>query len=101
MNTKADLPVPQPADSISDNWQFLSTIIWGVGVGVIFFVLQIIAVSIVVLRGQTDLSEQNIRGLLESASSNGFVPSIATFVTTLVCRATCRRHCKTKETFQN
>ena len=85
MNTERDVAVQRFANSTSENWQLVGTVTWGVGIALIFFVTNIITTLIIALRGQGDLSEEKISVLLASASGDGVVLSVATFVTTLVC----------------
>jgi CAAX protease family protein len=85
MSTEAQIGVPGVATDAAENWRLVGTVAWGIGVALIFIVLQVIAAFIVVLRGQGNLDEDKLPALFESASSDGFVLSIATFVTTLVC----------------
>jgi membrane protease YdiL (CAAX protease family) len=50
-----------------------------------FIVIQTAATLAVVLRGETDLSEDKLLALLEAALDDGTALSIATFATTLIC----------------
>ncbi len=80
-----DIAVQRPNNSTSESWQLLGTVVWGIGVALIFFVVNIITTLVVVVRGQHDLSEEKLSLLLASAPGDGNVLSITTFATTLVC----------------
>lgn len=84
MSTDAHIGVPGTSNA-AENWRLVGTVAWGIVVALIFIVLQVTTTLIVVLRGQSSLGEDEVLALLESALSDGFVLSVATFVTTLVC----------------
>jgi CAAX protease family protein len=84
MNTVDSVP-QSVTDSLPKTWQLLGTILWGIGVGLTFLVVQTVTTLVLVLRGQDILKDQEVLGLLEAAQANGFVFSVSTIVTTLVC----------------
>jgi len=69
----------------SANWGLLGTILWGIGVALIFILLQLGVTLILVMPGQRDLSEQQMATLLASAENDGFMLSVITIVSALVC----------------
>ena len=85
MNTETPIDVPVVASKAAENWRLVGPVLWGIGVALIFIVLQVIASFIVVLRRQGNVDEDKLPALFEAASTDGFVLSIATLVTTLVC----------------
>jgi CAAX protease family protein len=85
MNLDQDIAIRAPADVPWQNWRLMGTIAWGVGIGVMFVVIQTIATLVVVLRGETDLGEDRILALLEAGADDGFALSMATFASTLIC----------------
>ena len=68
-----------------ENWRLIGTVVWGIGVGVMFVVIQTIATLIVVLRDQSDVGEDKVLALLAASADDGFALSIATLASTFIC----------------
>lgn len=85
MNLDQDLAMRAPAGVPSQNWRLVGTLAWGVGVGLMFVIIQTIATLVVVLGGETDIGEDRILALLEAGADDGFALSMATFASTLIC----------------
>ncbi|MEO8158595.1 MAG: CPBP family intramembrane glutamic endopeptidase [Betaproteobacteria bacterium] len=85
MSIEGNVCALPPAERPSAYWRLPGTILWGIGAGLVFIVVQVVVTLFIVIRGQHDVSEQSILGLLESAQNNGFVLSVVTIATTLVC----------------
>ncbi len=85
MSLEGNVCALPPAERPSAYWRLPGTILWGIGAGLVFIVVQVVVTLFIVMRGQRDVSEQSILGLLESAQNNGFVLSVVTIATTLVC----------------
>src|SRR4030095_2836350 len=85
MNTDRDLALRPPMGGPYGNWRLMGTVAWGLGVGLMFVVIQTIATLVVVLRDQTDVGEDKILALLEAGADDGFALSMATFASTFVC----------------
>lgn len=85
MSTEGHAPTLPSAPRPYAHWRLPGTILWGIVVAAVFFVLQVFVALVVVIRGQDGFSEQNITAMLESAQTNGVVLSLVTFATTLVC----------------
>ena len=85
MSTDRDLALRPPMGGSYGNWRLVGTLAWGLGVGLMFVVIQTIATLVVVLRGETDLGEDKILALLEVGADDGFALSVATFASTLIC----------------
>ena len=77
-----ELKVPQPA-----HWGFWGTLLWGVLIAFIFVVLQAIAMIIILLTLEKYSSPSGFEQAFISAATDGFVLSVATFVTTILCTA--------------
>jgi CAAX protease family protein len=85
MNTDHELALRPPMGGPYGNWRLVGTVAWGLGVGLLFVVIQTIATLVVVLRGETDVGEDKILALLEAGADDGFALSMATFASTLIC----------------
>jgi len=85
IRTPRDVPSQKPAGVPSQNWRLAGTVAWGVGVALMFVIVQTIATLVVVLRDQADLGEDRIFALLEAGADDGFALSIATLASTLMC----------------
>jgi membrane protease YdiL (CAAX protease family) len=85
MDLDQDITVRPSAGAPPQGWRLMGTIGWGIGVGLMFVIVQTAATLVVLLRGETDLSEDKILALLEGALDDGTALSIATFATTLIC----------------
>ena len=78
--TSDDIRLPQPA-----HWRFWGTVIWGIVIAAIFQVLQIVVVFRFVGSREGKLSESEFAQVVASAAQDGYVLSLATFATTVVC----------------
>jgi len=78
-NTADEVRSSQPA-----HWGFWGTVIWGAVIAVIFVVLQVVAVLVVVVSRNGNLSKSELMKLFSSAGEDGYLLSLATFVTTVV-----------------
>ena len=85
MNTDRDIAMQPPFGGRFDNWRLMGTVLWGIGVGVMFVVIQTIATLIVVLRDQSDVGEDKVLALLAASADDGFALSIATLASTFIC----------------
>ena len=85
MNTDRDIALPPPMGAPFENWRLMGTVAWGIGVGVMFVVIQTVATLLVLLRDQTELGEDRILALLEASAEDGLALSIATLASTLIC----------------
>ena len=71
---------PQPA-----HWSWALTLLWGLFVAFLFVVLQtFVALVVVILRGN-NLTEETLEQALLAAEEDGFLISVATFFTTVIC----------------
>ena len=75
-----ELGLPEPA-----HWGFWGTVIWGVVIAIIFFIVQIITISAAIALREGGVSESKLEQLFISAGENGYFVSLSTFVTTIVC----------------
>jgi len=69
----------------STHWRLWGTVVWGAVIFAAFYLLQTLAVIVVVSSWRRHLSETEIEQLLSSAGENGYLLSLATFITTIVC----------------
>jgi uncharacterized protein len=75
-----EIAIPQPA-----HWGFWATILWGVGIALIFTLAQSIAVIVAVILRAPDLNEQELARQLAGVEKDGTVLSIATYCSTIIC----------------
>lgn len=80
IDTTSDLRPPLPA-----HWGFWGTALWGIAISVCFVVLQVITILALVASSDRNVSGPELTDLIKSAGENGYVLSLSTFVTTMVC----------------
>ena len=69
------------------HWELWGTIIWGTVLSVIFVVLQLITILVVGVSRNGRYAESEMRVLFASVMKDGYLLSLVTFVTTVVCCA--------------
>jgi len=67
------------------HWRLWGTILWGTTISVIFVVLQVATILVAVVSRSGRLSESELAELLSSAANDGYLFSLSTFVTSVVC----------------
>src|SRR5215475_13800570 len=67
------------------HWGFWATVVWGVVIGAVFLVLQIVILVWGVASRDESLSESEFAQMVVSAAQNGYFVSLATLVTAVVC----------------
>jgi hypothetical protein len=72
--------MPRPA-----HWGFWATILWGVGIALIFTLAQSIAVIVAVVLRTANLAEPDFVQQLAAIEKDGTVLSIATYCSTIIC----------------
>jgi len=78
------IPVITP-DRTYKNWKTLGTIIFGLITTLIFVVLQIATMTFIVVSRKPELTAPQLQDMLLAAQSDGFVISLTTIITTIVC----------------
>ena len=71
---------PQPT-----HWGLWGTIIWGTVISVIFVALQVFTIIVVAVSRNSHLSESELSVLFGTVMKDGYLLSLVTFVTTVVC----------------
>jgi membrane protease YdiL (CAAX protease family) len=69
------------------HWRLWGTIIWGTVISIIFVALQVITILVIGVSRNRHLSESEMRVLFGSVMKDGYLLSLVTFVTTVVCCA--------------
>lgn len=85
MEGKAN-PVIAP-DKSYEHWKTLGTIIFGLMIAAIFLVLQVATMTFIVASRNPGLTAAQLQDMLIAAQTDGFVISLTTIVTTIVCCA--------------
>jgi len=84
-------PVKAAADfqSASDtrvvSWRLLGTALWGVGVALVFLVVQIAATAVYLFNDRANLDEEDVEHLIESVQTDGLGLAVATIASALIC----------------
>ena len=79
------IPSPDPDTKQPAHWGFLGTVILGTVISVVFLVLQMLTIIVAAVAKKEHFSEPELMQIFDSAGKNGFLISISTFVTTVVC----------------
>ena len=79
-NITEELKVFQPV-----HWEFWGTLLWGVLIAFIFVVLQAITMIIILMTQNKYSSPSGFEQAFISAATDGFILSVATIATTIVC----------------
>lgn len=66
-------------------WRFPGTLAWGLLVAAVFVAAQVATTGVVALHGKGELTETQAAQILEAAPTDGYVLSVSTFVSMLVC----------------
>ena len=75
-----ELEISQPT-----HWGFWGTLLWGLLIAFVFVVLQAISMIIILLTQKRYSSSSELEQAFVSAATDGFVLSVSTFVTTILC----------------
>ncbi len=75
-----EIAMPRPA-----HWGFWATLLWGVGIALIFTLAQSIAVIVAVVLRTANLAEPDFAQQLAAIEKDGTVLSIATYCSTIIC----------------
>jgi len=67
------------------HWGVVGTVAWGIAIAVAVTVIQIIVVGFYVASAGSGLSKAEVRALTEAVQVNGFVLSVATLLTAMLC----------------
>jgi uncharacterized protein len=103
--TEPDTTVRRLAGNTSAAWKLVGTTLWGIGVLLIFVVVQTVATLVVLVRARPGIGEGDLLAVLEGGSEDGVALSIATFASTLICVpvvigiAALKRHSSIKDYF--
>lgn len=78
-------PSPDPETQQPAHWDFLGTVILGAVISVVFLVSQILTIIVAAVATKGHLSESELMQIFDSAGKDGFLISISTLATTVVC----------------
>ena len=78
-------PFATPSAPASESWKLAATLAWGVLVAAVFVGAQVTTTGVVALHGRGELTETQMAQILEAAPTDGYVLSVSTFVSMLVC----------------
>lgn len=67
------------------HWGVLGTVLWGIGIAIVFIVIQTIFMVAYLSYGQPGLTDEQMRTLIETQQSNGVFLSFAVLLTTVLC----------------
>jgi len=68
-----------------NTWKFTGTVAWGLVVAAAFVAAQVFTTGVVALHGKGELSEAQAARVLDAATVDGYVLSLSTFASALVC----------------
>lgn len=68
-----------------NTWKFAGTFAWGLLVAAVFVAAQVFTTGVVALHGKGELSEAQAAQVLDAATVDGYVLSVSTFASALVC----------------
>ncbi|MBI4987910.1 MAG: CPBP family intramembrane metalloprotease [Rhodocyclales bacterium] len=74
-------------DRTYENWKTLGTVLFGFMTALIFVVLQMATMTFIVVSRKPELTAPQLQDMLLAAQSDGFVISLTTIVTMIVCCA--------------
>jgi uncharacterized protein len=75
----------RPSAPGSESWKFAATLAWGLLVAAAFVGTQVFTTGVVALHGTGELSEAQAAQVIEAATASGYVLSLSTLASALVC----------------
>ncbi len=67
------------------HWGFSATLIWGTVIAVVFILMQLVVIAVQAFALNPHLSETQLAAFMKSSGESGYILSVTTLVTALVC----------------